>query len=711
VYDVEFPDGSHVEYAANVIAENMYAQCDTEGNQYLLMESMTEYRKDDTAIDMADRFVTVKGRRHMKRTTRGWQLCVKWKDGSTSWERLADLKESNPVEVAEFAVAQAIDHEPAFCWWVPYTLKKRTRIIGAINARYHKRTHKFGVRLPKNAEEARKIDLENGNTMWQDAIAKEMKGVRVGFKILEDSESVPNGYQYVGCHMIFDVKMEDFRRKARLVAQGNMTEAPATLTYASVVSRESVRIALTLAALNDLEVKAADIQNAYLTAPCTEKIWTICGAEFGSQAGMKALIVRALYGIKSAGAAFRNHLADCMKTLGYVPCQADPDVWFRPETRPKDGHQYYSYILLYVDDVLCVHHEALGMIKKIDRYFKMKPGSIGDPEMYLGAKLRKVTLPNGVVAWGMSPSQYVQEAVKNVEEYLARKGLPGLPKRAATPFAPLYRPELDVSEELDPETASYYQSQVGILRWMVEIGRVDMITEISLLASHLALPRQGHMEAVFHVFGHIKRKHNSRMVFDPTYPEIDMRDFKECDWKSFYGDAKEAIPPNAPPPRGKEVDTRLYVDSDHAGDAVTRRSRTGYFIFLNMAPISWLSKKQGTIETSVFGAEFVAMKMGMEAMRGLRYKLRMMGVPLSGPSYFYGDNMSVIHNTQRPESTLRKKSNSICYHAVREAVAMGEAYTGHVRSEKNPADICTKVLPGGQKREFLVGLVLYDLTD
>ena len=206
-------------------------------------------------------------------------------------------------------------------------------------------------------------------------------------------------------------------------------------------------------------------------------------------------------------------------------------------------------------------------------------------------------------------------------------------------------------------------------------------------------------------------KHNSCMVFDPTYPEINMDDFKECDWKTFYGDAKEAIPSNAPPPRGKEVDLRLYVDSDHAGEQQTRRSRTGFFIFINMAPIQWYSKRQSTIETSVFGAEFVAMKNGMEALRGLRYKLRMMGVELTGPSYIYGDNMSVIHNTQRPESTLKKKSNSVCYHAVREAVAMNECRTGHVSTHHNPADICTKVLPGGQKRDGLIGMVLYDLTD
>lgn len=106
------------------------------------------------------------------------------------------------------------------------------------------------------------------------------------------------------------------------------------------------------------------------------------------------------------------------------------------------------------------------------------------------------------------------------------------------------------------------------------------------------MPREGHLEAVFHLFQHLDRKHNARIVFDPSYPEIDHSTFKECDWKSFYGDVSEAIPPNAPPPRGKEdIDLRLFVDSDHANDQRTRRSRTGFLVYLNMAPVIWYSKK------------------------------------------------------------------------------------------------------------------------
>jgi hypothetical protein len=229
-----------------------------------------------------------------------------------------------------------------------------------------------------------------------------------------------------------------------------------------------VRIALTLAALNDLDVKMADIENAYLAAPITEKVWTVLGPEFGDDSGKRALIVIALYGLKSAGPAFRNHLAECMKHLGWHPCRADRDLWMKAETCPDDGFLYWAYILIYVDDILCVHHDPGSPLAKLDEYFNMKEGSIQVPTFYLGAKLKKTVLPNGVVAWGMSSSKYVQSAVQNVKEYLA--ALPGdqmLVKNASGPFTGGYKPELDESPELDPTRANLYQSQIGILRWCV----------------------------------------------------------------------------------------------------------------------------------------------------------------------------------------------------------------------------------------------------
>ncbi len=152
---------------------------------------------------------------------------------------------------------------------------------------------------------------------------------------------------------------------------------------------------------------------------------------------------------------------------------------------------------------------------------------------------------------------------------------------------------------------------------------------------------------------------------------------------------------DTPEPLGKDLYVHIMCDSDHAGDKRTRCSRTGFLIFCNMALIEWVSKKQATIETSVFGAEFVAIKHGIEKLRGLRYKLRMMGIPLTGPSFIYADNKSQVTNLAIPELTLKKKCNSICYHAVRESVAMGESLITHIDSADNLSDLMTKVTRGG----------------
>ena len=162
-----------------------------------------------------------------------------------------------------------------------------------------------------------------------------------------------------------------------------------------------------------------------------------------------------------------------------------------------------------------------------------------------------------------------------------------------------------------------------------------------------------------------------------------------------------------PKPLGKEVVMRCFVDADHAGERLTRRSRTGFIIFLQMAPIYYCSKRQNTVETSTFGSEFMAMKHATEYIRGLRYKLRMMGIPFSDPCYVYGDNQSVLYNTTLPESTLKKKSNSIAYHSVREGVATDEWITGYEPSDTNVSDLLTKPVPAGQRRTRLVRGVLY----
>jgi hypothetical protein len=235
-----------------------------------------------------------------------------------------------------------------------------------------------------------------------------------------------------------------------------------------------------------------------------------------------------------------------------------------------------------------------------------------------------------------SSHRYVQEAIKNTEQYI-HTWRQNVKEENPKPYGVELqaREELDVSPILGPERANYYQSQLGILRWVVELGRMDIATEVLMLAAHNALPREGHLAAVFRNYSYLKRRSNARLIFDPTYANIDYESFQEENWSEFYGDVEEAIPPNAPKPLGKPFELRCYVDADHAGDKLMRRSRTGIIILLNNAPIVWYTKKQNTVETSSFGSKFVALKVATEMLRGLRYKLRMMGIPIAGPTYIY----------------------------------------------------------------------------
>jgi hypothetical protein len=304
----------------------------------------------------------------------------------------------------------------------------------------------------------------------------------------------------------------------------------------------------------------------------------------------------------------------------------------------------------------------------------------------------------------MSSDMYVKRAIADVERELAQVD-ERLPTKVTTPLSSGYRPELDTSPELDAKLANYFQGLIGVLRWMCELGRIDILQAVALLLRFLANPRRGHLDQVFHLFGYLKRYSKSSLVFDETLPEFDGSRFNVCDWQEYYPDAVEAIPPNAPVPRGNTVMTTCFVDADHAGCQVTRRSQTGVLLYVNREPVVWYSKRQNTVEASTFGSEFIAMKTAVELIEGLRYKLRMMGIPLDGSTNIFCDNEAVVKNTTKPESTLKKKNNAIAYHRVREAQA---AETVRIAKDgtTNLADIFTKLLAGPKLRD-LAGKILW----
>ena len=235
---------------------------------------------------------------------------------------------------------------------------------------------------------------------------------------------------------------------------------------------------------------------------------------------------------------------------------------------------------------------------------------------------------------------------------------------------------------------------------------VLIYTSAPLLAQYLVQPRVGHLGQVFHIFAYLKAHARSRIILDDAKPIVDETQFVKVDWTAFYLDATEAILPNAPEPRGKDILISCFVDADHAGNQITRRSHTGIIIFCNRAPIVWYSKRQNTVETSTFGSEFIAARIAVELIEALRYKLRMFGIPIDGPTNLYCDNHGVVINSSKPESTLKKKHNSIAYHRVREAAAAQTVRIAKEDGATNIADLLTKPLRGPRLKE-LCAMVLY----
>ena len=232
-----------------------------------------------------------------------------------------------------------------------------------------------------------------------------MKNVMVVLKVLDFSEKAPVGYSRLRVHMVFDIKL-DLTRKACLVTDGHLTPDPVDSTYAGVISRQTIRIALTYAALHGLDLWAADIMNVFVQAPTTEKYWVECSPEFGSDnIGKQEVVIRALYCMKSSARDFRNLLRDCMDHMGYQSCLADPDLWMRV-SKMDNGLDYYEYVLLYVDDCLVVSQHPKDTLTRLGKYFPFKPESVGPLKLYLGGKLSQIGLPNGVLAWSISASKY-----------------------------------------------------------------------------------------------------------------------------------------------------------------------------------------------------------------------------------------------------------------------------------------------------------------
>ena len=310
-------------------------------------------------------------------------------------------------------------------------------------------------------------------------------------------------------------------------------DVPSYHTYSSVVSRDSVRIMLTIAALNGLKVLSADIGNAYLNAPNKEKVHVTCGPElFGPESeGQIAVIVRALYGLRSAGNAWRHHFATYIRNeLSFESTKADDDVYRKARIR-DDGRTYYSYLVIYVDDVLYCDVDPAPVMAQINSGFRLKNDKIEIPKMYLGTDVKdwEYTDENGNSSncWALGAESYIKEAVRIIQNLMEKHHLSySSTKRHGrkTPFSSSeYRPELDSSLYCQSDLITVYQNVIGILRWICELGRLDIIHEVSLLSQYLSQPRIGHLQQSLNIVYYLKHHNRSYMLMDPTRFDVDWK--------------------------------------------------------------------------------------------------------------------------------------------------------------------------------------------
>ena len=286
------------------------------------------------------------------------------------------------------------------------------------------------------------------------------------------------------------------------------------------------------------------------------------------------------------------------------------------------------------------------------------------------------------------------------------------------PYPSSYRPEIDVSPTLGASLINRYQHLIGMLRWSIELGRIDIQTEVSCLSQHLCAPREGHLNAVFKIFRYLQKnmsKNPGRIAFDPLLIHDDENLFNSSndpdEWKDFYPDACESMPRNMLEPLGREVNIRVWVDANHAGNVANRRSHSGILIYVNNALIISYSRRQNTVESSSFGSELVALRIATDMVEALRYKLRCFGIPISGPATVLCDNKSVATNASVPTSVLNKRHNSICYHRVREAQAASIIRVAWISGDWNLSDLLTKTtMPANKKNGFVENIFTNNAT-
>ena len=412
------------------------------------------------------------------------RIRILWLDGTSSWMRLSDFQLEHPDLVAEYAFKNNLMQARELKWTNTYrALQEEERAepdhlqeekCAILAARYDpQRKYKFGVEVPISLKHAMYLDYKNGDTLWKEAIAKELREINEHktFRNVSDKDNLSE-YQRIPYHFVFDVKF-DGRRKARLVCGGNKTDIPKEDVYSGVVGLDTVRLAFQIAQMLQLLVCAADVGTAFLYGKTKEKVYITAGKEFGKLNGCPLIIDKGLYGLRSSAARFHEHLAQTIQNLGFKPSKLDPDLYIR---EVKGSH--YEMIATYVDDLLVFSKNPMKIIEELKKVYTLK--GVGEPEYYLGGNVEKPINDHWEkmgITTALSATTYIKNCIERFEKLFDKQF-----QTCSLPMAEKDHPELDDSPLCTADDASKYRSLLGSANWVITLGRFDIAYAVQSLS-------------------------------------------------------------------------------------------------------------------------------------------------------------------------------------------------------------------------------------
>ena len=618
-----------------------------------------------------------------------YNVMVEWESGEVTYEPLTLISKDDPITCAVYAKKHDLLDTTGWKHLKRYA-KTSKRLIRAVKQSRIRQVrasvrYQYGFQVPRDYNDAMRLDKENGNTHWQDAMDLELTQIHE-YKVFKDTGKAkfhngkvvtPDGFQKIRVHFVYAVK-HDGRFKARLVADGHLTKEPVESIYSGVVSLRSLRMVVFLSQLNNLEIWGADVGNAYLEAYTDEKLCIMAGPEFKELQGHLLIMVKALYGTRSGGARWHDRLFDILQEMKFKPSKADPDVWMRPEP----GGTCYEYIAVYVDDLAIAAKDSQAFCNELKKKYNLKLKGVGPLEYHLGCTYKKD--PDGTLV--ADPRRYVNKILESFERMFKEK-----PRKSRPPLEGGDHPELDTSELCDEHQTKQFQTLIGQLQWLISLGCFDIAVHVMSLSRFRAQPRKGHLDRAKRIVGYLLFLPDGAIRFRTGEPDFSSLKDQEYDWtRTVYSGACEQIPHDIPKPLGKHVQTTHYVDANLHHDLATGKAVTAALHFLNQTPIDAYTKRQSTVETATYGSEFVAARTAVDQIIDIRTTLRYLGVPIRDKSYMFGDNKSVVTSSTIPNSTISKRHHLASYHRVREAIA-AKFISFHWKDGKsNPADILSK---------------------